>query len=237
MCIVIIKKSMNPDFSFFLAMNRDEKYTKCWDEINNHWKSCPDIFGYRDHDSGGTWFAYNQFLTAILINRECYDFGHLYSRSKIVLIALQNAKDLNTALENLLKEDTEYYKPFNIVILSNNKIAIATNYYNNKVNSRVNITYLDDDLILINRSFPNDLNENRIKLNIEKFHFLKEPDPKENVWSDWEQILTTECYAVSPEDENCLWLSSKDWGTLLSEIIAIHRNGKQVPIIHRVKVR
>ena len=51
------------------------------------------------------------------------------------------------------------------------------------------------------------------------------------------QILTTECYAVSPEDENCLWLSSKDWGTLLSEIIAIHRNGKQVPIIHRVKVR
>ena len=237
MCIVLIKKSLNPDFSFFLGMNRDEKYTKQWDEISAHWKLYPHIFGYKDHDSGGTWFAYNKCLTAILINRETYNYHLLQSRSKIVLMALQNANSLDKAIENLSKEDTSFYKPFNLVLLNNKEIVLATNYYDNKLNYQVNVTHIEDDLVLINRSTPNDLNEKRIKLNIEKLRWLKEPNPKENKWDDWEQILTTECYAEGPEDENCLWLNSKEWGTLLSEIIAIPRKKNQIPVIHRVKTR
>lgn len=237
MCIVIIKRSLNPDYSFFIGMNRDEKYSKHWDEINSHWVSYPDIIGYRDHDSGGTWFGYNGDLTAILINRESIYFENLRSRSKIVLKTLQNAKNIFAAINNILDEDTKYYKPFNLVILDNKDIVLATNYYDNDVNSRVNVTHIIDDLTLINRSFPNDLHEKRIKMNIEKFQRVKEPNPKDNYWDDWEKLLTTECYAEVPEDETCLWLNSKEWGTLMSEIIAIPRKTNQMPIKHRVKTR
>lgn len=237
MCIVVIKKSINPDFSFFLGLNRDEKYIKRWDDISNHWKLYPDIWGYRDHDTGGTWFAYNEHLTAILINRESHNYERLCSRSKIVLIALHNATSVKIALDNLSKENVNCYKPFNIIILNNKNIVLATNYYNNKVNCQLYITSIKDDLVLINRSFPNDFGEKRIRLNIEKFQRLNEPKPKENDWADWEQILTTECYAEVPEDESSFWLNSKEWGTLLSEIIVIPRKKNQTPIIHRVKTK
>lgn len=237
MCIAIIKRSLNPDFSFFVGINRDENYSKQWDEISNHWFRNPEIFGYRDHDSGGTWFAYNGYLTAILINRESNHYKDLCSRSKIVLMVLNNASSIEKALGNLLKVDARYYKPFNLIILNNKDIVLATNYYNNKVNYYTDVTYIEDDLTLINRSFPNDLNEKRIRLNIKKIQYLKEPNPKEGYWNDWEQILTTECYAETPEEERCLWLNSNVWGTLLSDIIAIPRKENQVPIIHRVKSR
>lgn len=237
MCIVIIKRSLNPNFSFFLGINREEKYTKHWDEISNHWEQYPGIFGYKDHDSGGTWFAYNNNLMAILINRESNKYEHLQSRSNIVLTSLNAANDLYTATQNLLKEDMSSYKPFNLILIDNRNILWATNFCENTVKSEISTVLIKDELIFINRSYPNDLNEKRIALNIDRFRVLKEPNPIENTWDDWEQVLTTKCYVDIPAEETCLWLDSKEWGTLLSEIIAVPRTDKQLRIIHRVKTR
>ena len=237
MCIVIIKRSLNPNYSFFIGMNREERYTKHWDEISNYWEQYPEILGYRDHDSGGTWFAYNDNLTAILLNRESDKYQHLQSRSKIIFLSLKTANTLETAVENLLKVDVSSYKPFNLILVDNKNILWATNFYDNTVKSQTSTSLIKDDLIFVNRSHPNDLSEKRIALNIDKFRILKEPNPIENIWDDWSQILTTKCYAELPAEEKSLWLDSKEWGTLSSEIIAVPRTDKQSRVIHRVKTR
>ena len=237
MCIAIIKRSSNPDYAFFIGLNRDEKYAKHWDEISNHWSQYPYIYGYRDHDTGGTWFAYNKRLTAFLINREEDNFEYLRSRAYIVLIALRNAFSLEEALDNLSKVDASLYKPFNLIVLNNESVVLATNYSDGRVYSQVKIVSIEDDLVFINRSFPNDLCQKRIALNMEIFSRLKEPNPRDNCWDEWKLVLTTECNVQVPDDESSLWINSKEWGTLLSDIIAIPRQNNQKPFIHRVKSR
>lgn len=237
MCIVVIKKSKNPNYSFFIGMNREEKYSNTWEQISNHWFDFPDIYGYKDNLSGGTWFAYNKHLLAILINKESNEYEDLETRAYIVLHLLHNADSVNKAMENVANEDMSKYKPFNLIFLNREQVFWATNFYDNMMKSNLFFQILEDELIMLNRSFPNDMTEQRIASNFDKFKNTKEPIPQKNDWKAWEQLLTTECYADNPLQETCFWLNSKEWGTLSSDIIALSKDKNQLPVIHKVKER
>jgi uncharacterized protein with NRDE domain len=235
--MAIIKQSKNPNYPFFIGLNREENYSNGWEKINNHWKDTPDIFGYKDNLSGGTWFAYNKNVLAILINKESNEYEHLESRAYIVLHSLQNADSISKSIDNLYDMDMSNYKPFNLLLLNREQVVWATNFYGNEIKSNLSFRILEDELIMLNRSFPNDMNETRIASNFDKIKNAKEPVPQENDWKEWEQLLTTECFADKPWQETCLWLNSKEWGTLLSDIIVLPKDKNKQPIIHTVKER
>jgi len=237
MCIAVIKRSKNPDYKFFIGVNREERYSNGWEKISNHWKDTPDIFGYKDNLSGGTWFAYNKNLLAILVNQESNGYEHLETRSNIVLQSLQNADSISHSISNLSDKDMSKYKPFNLLLFSRNQVFCITNFYDNEIKQDLSIQELDDELIMLNRSFPNDMSETRIVSNFDKFKNAKEPVPQENEWQEWEQLLTMECFTNFPSEETCLWLNSQEWGTLVSDIIALPKDKNKSPIIHNVKER
>jgi hypothetical protein len=124
-----------------------------------------------------------------------------------------------------------------LILLSREQVVYGTNLYNNEIKSKLSFQILEDDLILLNRNLPNDMNETRISSNFDKFKKAKEPCPQKNDWKDWEQLLVKECFANDPSQEACLWLNSKDWGTLLSTIIVFSNDKKKYPFIHTVKER
>ena len=237
MCIAVIKRSKNPDYSFFIGLNREEKYSNGWEKISNHWKEIPDIFGYKDNLSGGTWLAYSKNILAILINKESNRYEHLETRGNIILHALQNADNITISINNLSDMDMSKYKPFNLLLLNREQVFWATNFYNNEIKKDLSFQELDDEFIILNRSFPNDMNETRIASNFDKLKNAKEPVPQKNEWEEWKRLLTTECFANTPLQEIALWLNSQEWGTLTSDIIVLPKDKNQYPIIHNVKER
>jgi hypothetical protein len=91
MCISIIQKSKNKKYSYFVAINREESYSKKWLEIDYHWQQYPDCRGYFDIDSGGTWLAHNSRVLSFLINKEPLSKDTLNTRTFIVLESLQSS--------------------------------------------------------------------------------------------------------------------------------------------------
>jgi hypothetical protein len=235
--MVVIKKSKDKDYAFFIGMNREEKYSNSWDNINNYWKDTPDVFGYKDNLSGGTWFAYNNNILAILINKESNGYEHLQSRAYIVLQSLRRADSLRKAIDNVENADMSKYRPFNFLLIDREKVLWTTNLNNNGIKKHLSFQVLDEELTMLNRSFPNDMSEKRIVSNFDKFKNTEEPNPIKNDWQEWEQLLTAECFAEEPSQETCLWLNSTEWGTLTSDIIVLPKDKNQMPVIHHVKER
>ncbi len=95
MCIVVIKKSKNPALRvLYRNEQRERNIIKHGTKSITTGQQLPDVLGYKDNTSGGTWFAYNESLIAILINKESNGYEQLETRSNIVLKALQDANNL-----------------------------------------------------------------------------------------------------------------------------------------------
>jgi hypothetical protein len=111
------------------------------------------------------------------------DKKHLKSRFHLVLHAMQDADSAYQAINNIFKFTTKEIRPFNLVAVDTNDIF----YYTNSNNSG-EPTRLDDQLILLNRSCPNDFSEKRIQNNYFRFLNSKELDPDNEQWLEWEKI-------------------------------------------------
>ncbi len=219
MCIVVIKKSDNKKYAYFLAHNRDESYELRWKNIGFHWPERPDVYGPLDLTSKGTWLAMNNHVLAVIVNQESKREQSLPSRCRIVIDCVSGAK---SALDSLGRLQTiGVVKPFNLIILDRKSLYIASN--RPKPQGRVLFHYkeLTDVLYLVNRSGENDFHEPRVRLNFEKFRNAEEPCPTKDKWLDWMGILTESSYCNHRREEYTMWLSAKTWGTLCSYIIAI----------------
>lgn len=78
---------------------------------------------------------------------------------------------------------------------------------------------------MINRSYPNDLSQQRISNNYQKFIVAAEPNPEIFDYAEWQTILSEVCYTDSIETEYTMTLISDTWRTLTSSIIAIPQDG------------
>lgn len=226
MCIAVIKRSTNQDYSFFIAFNRDEAIAKKWIPWDYHWKHFPNVFGFLDVDTGGTWLARNDDgVVAFLINRESENKQSLNSRAYVVLNVLSKAKTALETRKYVNNSNIREIKPFNFIAVDKANVV----YWSNICNKGMQ-TILYENLIMINRSFPNDFKEIRINNNYLKFKFIKEPDPERNNYSCWERILKECSFTDGVNTEFTMSLISENWKTLSSSIIAIRRDGN-LPVI------
>ncbi|MBB3841066.1 uncharacterized protein with NRDE domain [Runella defluvii] len=234
MCIAIIQKSQNPSFSFFIAINREEIYSKKWKKVAMHWPNYPHCYGYLDIESGGTWLAYTEHLMGIIINREFPINLKLNTRAFVVLEALEGAISIQDAIQNLDYLDFSLIKPFNLLLIDKQSVWYGTNWVST-IRAKIQFTQLCQDLIVLNRTSPNDFDQIRVHHAFQTFSHLVQPNPVLNQWMAWETELTKTCLTTSPNDEYELWLKSANWGTLSSDIIAVELTKKTPFLIHSVK--
>ncbi len=122
---------------------------------------------------------------------------------------------INQVLHNINNLDINNIKPFNLIVMNKNNVYYISNRKNNK---RIKIIKkLDNKLILLNRSFPNDMNQIRIKSNYRIFKKIKEPNFRD-LYS-WKKILLYKKYVNCQSDEISMSLNSKTWETLNSAIL------------------
>lgn len=224
MCVAVIKRSKSPKYAFFVSINREEKNENAYKLWDYHWCNYPNIYGCLDIKSGGTWIALNTYgVFGALLNKESIPSSGTKSRSHILLESLHNSSSATSVVEQLSARDFEKYKPFNIVIIDK-KHAF---YFTSESNMHIQTSYqfLDDELTMVNRSFPNDFSQQRIRNNYTKFLSAAEPNPDVFDYVEWQDILSETCYTDSMETEFTMTLISDKWRTLTSSIIAIPRNG------------
>lgn len=235
MCMTVIKRSSNHDYSFFIAVNREEKDNSEWKSWGYHWNQYQNCYGCMDMNTGGSWIAINNnAVVAILINRELTQKSGNMSRAFIILEAIKEAKQACDVIDFLTEGAFDRYKPFSVVAVDNRKIHYYTNEHS-QYNSPLS-KILCGDLFMINRSFPNDFNQTRVKNNYAKFLEAIEPNPEINEYTEWISILSETCYADYPEDELTMTLVSDQWRTLSSVIISIPANGANPVVIKDCEV-
>jgi len=235
MCMAVIKRSENCDFSFFVAVNREEKNNSEWKSWGYHWSHYPDCYGCKDVNTGGSWIAINDnAVLSILINRELTrNSGHM-SRAFIVLEAINGAKRACDVVDTLSTRDFSCYKPFSVVVVDKQKICYYTNE-NTEAQTNPADKTLYGDLFLVNRSFPNDFSQTRVMKNYYRFLKATEPNPSLNEYTEWISILSETCYTDCPETEFSMTLISDQWRTLSSVIISIPASGAY-PVIRDCEV-
>jgi len=237
MCIAVVKKSNNENFSFFIAFVRDEIFGKQWLPLGKHWPDYTESYGYKDVETGGAWLSYNNFVLAITINKEIFDNSGELTRAFLSLEATQNSRNANEAVNKVKMLMTDQIRPFNLIIIDKQQAFLASNTWEYAVLSELMVTELLEEITFINRSFPNDMSEPRIAGNLQYFNDIFEPDPLRNEWSAWEHQMTIESYVILKNDEKTLWLESQTWGSLNADIISISRKGQPPFDIHHVKER
>lgn len=224
MCVAVIKRSKNPKYAFFIAINREEKNEIMYKLWGYHWCNYSDIYGCLDINSGGTWIALNTYgVFGALLNKEPTPSSGTKSRSHILLESLHNSSSATSVVEQLSARDFEKYKPFNIVVIDKKHAFYFTSESN--MHKQASYQLLDDELTMVNRSFPNDFSQQRIRNNYTKFLSAAEPNPDVFDYVEWQDILSETCYTDSMETEFTMTLISDKWRTLTSSIIAIPRNG------------
>jgi uncharacterized protein with NRDE domain len=232
--MAVIKRSSSHDYSFFIAVNREEKNDSEWKSWGYHWNRYPNCYGCMDVNTGGSWVAVNDdAVVAILINKELTQKSGSISRAFVVLEAIYEAKLACDVIDFLSAKDFSSYKPFSIVAVDNQRMY----YFTNEQSEHKNPTdkTLCGELFMINRSFPNDFGQSRVKSNYDKFLEATEPNPSIGEYKEWISILSETCYTDCPETELTMTLVSDQWKTLSSVIISIPSSGA-TPVIKDCEV-
>lgn len=219
MCILVINKEID---NILLAFNRDETKGKQWETPDKHWPNYANVKGYMDIESQGSWLVYNSFgIVCCLLNRELDTLKKMQSRSHVVLEVIKNAENSNQCLKNWENLDVSEISPFNLIIMYKNEIYYCSNRNKKGEISKV-IEKIEDTFVMINRSFPNDLEEYRIKANYARLKLLKNDMIKE-----WKKIMLESTYVRKRTDELTMSLKAEKWETLCHTIIVIQYTNKQ----------
>lgn len=224
MCIAILKKSKSPQYIWFAAIIRDELYNKSWAQAAAYWPEFPNAISYKDELSGGTWFAYNDHVVAMVVNREGRD-DMLQSRGLIAPIAVGHAQCAVEAVNAMMHQNMEIYRPFNLLIFDRNHTFYLTNHAVDRCKQ------LESDLVLLNRTYPNDFDQIRVRCNFELIRNAPDPDPGNEDWSSWLELMENPLKVVSMEEETGLNLRAANWGSLNADFFACPADHSQ-KIIH-----
>lgn len=220
MCIAVIKKSGNPTYKFFVAVVRDEKKGKSHLLPAFHWPQYPDVCGFLDLDTKGSWLAFNEYVFAVVLNREMTSSNLKLSRCDLVLRSVTGSKNVNDSMFVLESLETSNYNPFNIILIDRSNVRWGTNVING-LQQPIRFENLNDTLIIINRSFPNDMNEQRVAANFEALRSVGDPNPDLDDWQKWEEMFNSWSDVYGPENEVSFLLNSTHWMSLSCDFFAI----------------
>lgn len=214
MCIAIIKKTKE---GFIVGFNRDEMFTRPWKNIGKNWSDHPDVTGYLDKQSGGSWLAYNDNgILAFVLNRSAQENdGKLLSRGMLILELLSNTESISEAIRKLYKIKLDAIRPFNLIIMNSREC-----YYYSNINYTKAVC-LKSKLVMLNKGIPNDMREERIRYN---WSFFASVNCKDDIKQFKDKMLET---SSAINGELTMSLEGEQWKTL-SHIILRVEEGKEI---------
>ncbi len=232
MCTVVILRRPGHDWPLLLAANRDEMADRKWRPPGRHWPDRENVTAGLDELAGGTWLGVNdEGVVAGILNRRD-SLGpdpRLRSRGELVLEALDHfdAADAADALGDL---DGRSWRSFNMVI-ADNRDAYWLRSLGAAGGGRVEIEPVGEGLSMITSGDLNDMAAPRIARNLALFEAAPAPDPENDDWSAWRELLAgrADPEGAGPEEAMNV-VTDFGFGTLSSSLIALpamHRDNRR----------
>lgn len=231
MCTLIILRRPNHPWPLIIAANRDEMEARPWATPARHWPDRAYVTAGLDNQAGGSWLGVNDYgLMAAILNRP----GTLgaedgkRSRGELVLEALDHAESCEAA-KALVELNGAAYRPFNLVVADRREgfwLRLL------KEGGQITATPLPDGLSMLTAFDLNDTTSPRIRHFKPLFEAAHVPDPQNDDWRAWQELLsqTHGAPASGPEGAMCI-VDMQDsnhhgFGTRSSSLIALGQGAK-----------
>lgn len=229
MCLIVFSYKTSTDYPFILAGNRDEFYKRPTKPAHI-WQTDPRIIAGKDEKAGGTWLGFTETgrFAAITNYRDMNNLKeNAPTRGKIVTDFLLSDKDVLTFLEGL-KLQSHLYNGFNLIAGTFDRLYYLSN-------QKEEIEEIEPGVHVISNAF---LNTPWPKSNWAKKRFEMAIDRSGYDENELLKILqNTQLY---PQDElpktglpvemeravSSVFISTEDYGTRSSSIVAVDKNSK-----------
>jgi len=221
MCTLVVVRRQSHKWPLIIGANRDEMLARTWKFPGRHWKNRKHIVGGLDEHAGGSWLSINdRGVIASILNRA----GSLgptddkRSRGELVLKALDH-EDAQTAAKAFTNCNGEIYQPFNLVI-ADHKTAFWLRNIGKKTIECLDVPF---GFSMLTAEDINSTNSPRVKYNLPRFKNANIPNPENNYWKDWEDLLASnnrENRATGQNTAMCIPPTS-GFGTVNSSLVAI----------------
>ncbi len=220
MCILSVKRQSNRVIATF---NREEKKNTYFETVGYHWSQAPEIQGYLDKNSNGTWLAWNRYMIGFLLNKED-KFNETYrtSRGDIIIDILSSCQSINEAVRFCSKYHFEKYAPFNLVLIDTSFRIYYISNRNSNNQKAIERFGVQNDFFMLNRSCINDFSQSRIRCNYQEMSYLLDSYTMGSTMLS--SFLLRASYCEKQADEKNMFLCADEWCTCSSTIILI-QNG------------
>jgi len=226
MCTVIVLHRPGHGWPLLVAANRDEKLDRRADPPGPWWPEYPGLIGGRDRTAGGTWLAINPAgVIACILNRP----GSLgpvpdkRSRGVLPLLAIARAASAAAAAELIAGLDAQDWRPFNLVLADRDGAWFGKGLGA----GRPQLSPLAPGLSMVTAHDPNDLSSPRTARHLPRFQAAPAPDPAEQDWLSWENLLSDGGYEHGLNETLCV-PPLGGFGTVSASLIGLPRRGAPV---------
>ena len=228
MCTLVILRRPGLAWPLILAANRDELRSRPARPPARHWPDRPEIVAGLDELAGGTWLGVNDHrLVAAVLNRR----GSLgptpgkRSRGELVLEALDHA-DAGLAAEALAELDPAAYRTFNLVIADAEDGFLLSN----TGGPRMRVQPLPPGLSMLEAGDLNDPGSARTRRYLPLFRSAPVPDPGEDRWEAWKELLAERASASGDPREAMTIVTDGEYGTVSSSLLALPPYPSEQPV-------
>lgn len=220
MCTLVILRRPEHEWPVIIAANRDEMLSRPWLPPARHWPDRPEVIAGMDELSGGSWLGLNDHgVVAAVLNRtgSLGPLADKRSRGELVLEALDHA-DARAAAAALGDVDPNAYRTFNLVIADNRDAYWLASRSGAR---RIAVEAIPSGISIFTSQDRNDPEKPRVAAYMPLFESATAPDPRNDDWSDWTQLMADRTGA-SHDEPMCI-VSDYGYGTVSSSLIALPR--------------
>lgn len=222
MCTAVFLRQPRQNWPFIVACNRDEMIDRPSKNPGRHWLDRPDVTAGMDELAGGSWLGINDdgVVSGILNRKGSLGADDvLRSRGELVLEALthSDAKDAAKALSYI---NPSAYRSFNLFVADNRDAFWLRNQ--DSATKKIDLFEIPIGLSMLTSDNLNSKNSQRIQYFLPKFLKSKVPDPENNLWQDWENLLASKKRGPKAGSEEAMFIVTKTgFGTLSSSFLAL----------------
>src|SRR5215831_9351831 len=233
MCSVVILIRPGHAWPLILGANRDEMANRPWLPPARHWPDRRHVVAGLDKLAGGSWLGVNdEGVVAAVMNR-MNTLGPApgrRSRGELVLEALDHA-DAQSAAQALAALDPGAYRAFNLLIADNRDAFWLRNL--GHAQGWIDVTPLPAGVSMLTAHDLNDTDRSlRIRTYLPRFAAAPAPDPEQDDWAAWEQLLASGDHAAGgTTTDGMAFTTEGGFATVSSSLLALPAAGaKRRPV-------
>ncbi len=220
MCTIVILRRPDHRWSVLLGANRDEMATRASLPPARHWPDRPEVVAGLDREAGGSWLGINDHGVLAAVMDRTGTLGRRpgrRSRGELVLEALDHA-EAGEAAGALADLRPEAYRPFNLLVAD----PRAAYWLRHGNDDEIRVHPIAPGLHMLSGTELDDPSHPRIATYLPRFQTARTPDPDQDDWSDWRQLLASDSYPQGLGPDAAMVLDRRDgFGTRSSALIAL----------------